>query len=178
MTYASELLRELLERGPHEGEDFYRVKATGAGETKWFNVAPEQLEAIAGILDIPRVRKLPDDVVHDPDRRLAAMHALSAQAILYPGERLIQFADALLREASDYDSDRPTDELAHELAVGTGGGMSTEGVMRLLAESPVLASTEPEAGASGSPADIGRLVVFDLATRIIAAEIHRLREEE
>lgn len=51
MSYASELIRELLARGPSPGEDFFRMKATGQGETKWFNVSPERLEAIAAILD-------------------------------------------------------------------------------------------------------------------------------
>lgn len=117
-------------------------------------------------------------LVQDPDRRLAAMHALSAHDIQYPGERLIQFADSLLREAADYDGDGDTETVANELAVGTGGGLSTEGVMLLLSESAVLASTTPELDTSGSPADIGRLVVLELATRIIADELTRKREEE
>lgn len=51
MSYASEMIRELLGRGPQPDEDFFRMKATGQGETKWFNVSPEKLEAIAAILE-------------------------------------------------------------------------------------------------------------------------------
>jgi hypothetical protein len=50
-TYAASMIRELIQRGPSDGDDFYRMKATGNGETKWFNVSTAQLEAIAKILD-------------------------------------------------------------------------------------------------------------------------------
>lgn len=43
-------LRELLEAGPFPGEDFYRLKVTGNGETHWMNVSPDQLAAIARVL--------------------------------------------------------------------------------------------------------------------------------
>lgn len=49
-SYAVAMLRELLLAGPYEGEDFFRVKATGNGETKWFNVSPEKLAKIADVL--------------------------------------------------------------------------------------------------------------------------------
>jgi hypothetical protein len=51
MSYASELLREQLARGPQPDEGFFRMKATGAGETHWFNVTPDKLSAIADLLD-------------------------------------------------------------------------------------------------------------------------------
>lgn len=51
--YAAQLVREQLDAGPHEGEDFFRAKFTGAGETKWFNVTPGQLAEIAAILEAP-----------------------------------------------------------------------------------------------------------------------------
>jgi hypothetical protein len=43
-------LEHLLNRGPQPGEDFYRMKVTGNGETRWFNVSGEKMEAIAAIL--------------------------------------------------------------------------------------------------------------------------------
>lgn len=51
MTYEAQEIRRLLERGTHEGEDFFRLKATGDGETRWMNVTPAQLDAVAAALD-------------------------------------------------------------------------------------------------------------------------------
>lgn len=51
MSYPASEIRALLARGSVEGEDFYRLKVTGNGETKWVNVSPEQLATIAAILD-------------------------------------------------------------------------------------------------------------------------------
>lgn len=50
-SYAASQVRELLARGPAEDEDFYRLKVTGAGETNWVNVTPDQLRAIERALD-------------------------------------------------------------------------------------------------------------------------------
>jgi hypothetical protein len=50
MTYAASQLQALLENGPYEGENFYRLKVTGNGATTWVNISPEQLAAIVAIL--------------------------------------------------------------------------------------------------------------------------------
>lgn len=50
MTYAESEIRRLLERGTQPDEDFYRMKLTGNGETKWVNVTPEQAEKIAEVV--------------------------------------------------------------------------------------------------------------------------------
>jgi uncharacterized protein (AIM24 family) len=50
-TYAAYELFEQLKRGPYEGEDFFRLRVTGNGETKTVNVTPGQLHEIARILD-------------------------------------------------------------------------------------------------------------------------------
>lgn len=44
--YAASEVRSLLKRGPHSGEDFFRMKLTGDGETRWVNVTPAQLQKI------------------------------------------------------------------------------------------------------------------------------------
>lgn len=49
--YAVDMLRHLREQGPAPGEDFFRMKATGNGETMWFNVTPTELDAITAVLD-------------------------------------------------------------------------------------------------------------------------------
>lgn len=43
-------LHELIEQGPYPGDDFFRVKVTGDGETWCFNISPEQAQAIEAIL--------------------------------------------------------------------------------------------------------------------------------
>jgi hypothetical protein len=54
-TYASRMVRELLDAGPNEGEDFYRLKVAGPlpphGGTTWLNVTPAQLATIERILE-------------------------------------------------------------------------------------------------------------------------------
>jgi hypothetical protein len=50
-SYATSMLRDLLEAGPQPDEDFFRMKAMGNGQTHWFNISPAQLEAIAALLD-------------------------------------------------------------------------------------------------------------------------------
>lgn len=42
-------IENLMERGPFEGEDFYRVQFTGNGKTPWINLTPDQLTAIAAV---------------------------------------------------------------------------------------------------------------------------------
>lgn len=54
-TYATSMLMQLLANGPQPDEDFFRVKATGNGQTNWFNVSPAQLEAIAALLNDARL---------------------------------------------------------------------------------------------------------------------------
>lgn len=51
IPYAASMLVDMLEDGPYKGEDFYRVKVTGNGETKWFNVSPAQITAFAEIMN-------------------------------------------------------------------------------------------------------------------------------
>lgn len=51
LSYAALELREQLERGSYEGEDFFRLKVTGNGETKWVNVTAEQLAKIAEVVN-------------------------------------------------------------------------------------------------------------------------------
>lgn len=50
-TYAAKEMRRQLERGPALGEEFFRLKVTGHGETRWVNIIPEELSAIAEVLD-------------------------------------------------------------------------------------------------------------------------------
>lgn len=50
-TYAASEIYRQLERGPFDGEDFFRLKVSGLTTTKWVNVTREQLEKIAAILD-------------------------------------------------------------------------------------------------------------------------------
>lgn len=54
-SYAATEVRNLTKRGPYPGEDFYRMKLTGNGETRWVNVTPEQVDAIAALLDVEEV---------------------------------------------------------------------------------------------------------------------------
>jgi hypothetical protein len=49
--YAATEIRGLLERGPYPGEDFFRLKVTGNGETRWLNVSAEQLGAFAAQIE-------------------------------------------------------------------------------------------------------------------------------
>jgi hypothetical protein len=51
MSYLIDNLREIAARGPYPGEDFFRMKVTGDGETKWCNVTPEKLAAIIETLE-------------------------------------------------------------------------------------------------------------------------------
>jgi hypothetical protein len=41
----------MLERGPAPGEDFYRVRVSGADHSLWCNVTPEQLAAMLAALE-------------------------------------------------------------------------------------------------------------------------------
>jgi hypothetical protein len=49
-SYEAKELRKQLVRGPYAGEDFFRLKVTGNGESRWINVTREQLDAIATVL--------------------------------------------------------------------------------------------------------------------------------
>lgn len=51
-TYASRMLRELRDAGTQPDEDFYRMKVTGNGESKWFNITPAQLDALIPIFEV------------------------------------------------------------------------------------------------------------------------------
>jgi hypothetical protein len=51
MTYAAREIRQQIAKGPYPGEDFFRLKLTGKGETRWVNVTPQQAERIAEALD-------------------------------------------------------------------------------------------------------------------------------
>lgn len=51
-TYASRMLREIRDAGTQPDEDFFRMKVTGNGETKWFNVTPAQLDALIPIFEV------------------------------------------------------------------------------------------------------------------------------
>lgn len=43
-------LRNQLNRGTYEGEDFFRLQVTGNGKTRWINITGRQLAAIALLL--------------------------------------------------------------------------------------------------------------------------------
>lgn len=47
-TYATSMIDEL--GPPPADEGFYRVKITGDGETKWFNISPAELAAFRATL--------------------------------------------------------------------------------------------------------------------------------
>jgi hypothetical protein len=51
-TYASRMLRELRDAGTQPDEDFFRMKVTGNGETKWFNVTPAQMDALIRVFEV------------------------------------------------------------------------------------------------------------------------------
>ncbi len=51
MEYAASEIQRQFERGPYPGEDFFRLKVTGKGESRWVDVAPEQLADIVALLD-------------------------------------------------------------------------------------------------------------------------------
>lgn len=53
-NYPATELDALLKRGPQPDEDFFRVKATGNGETRWFNVSIAELVTIADFLNDSR----------------------------------------------------------------------------------------------------------------------------
>lgn len=44
-------LRELLERGPYPGEDFFRMQVTGNGSTYWTNVSPAELARVVLVVE-------------------------------------------------------------------------------------------------------------------------------
>jgi len=46
-TYATSMIDKL--GPPPADEGFYRVKITGSGETKWFNISPVELAQIRAI---------------------------------------------------------------------------------------------------------------------------------
>lgn len=50
-AYAAQQVRRVLAAGPNEGEDFFRLKVSGDLASHHVNVTPEQLSAIADILD-------------------------------------------------------------------------------------------------------------------------------
>ena len=49
-SYAASELQRLLVAGPHPDEDFFRLKVTGNGSTKWVNISLQQLAAIHQLL--------------------------------------------------------------------------------------------------------------------------------
>jgi hypothetical protein len=64
MSYASDQIRAQLERGPAEGENFYRLQVTGNGATKHINVSPEVLHHIAAFFEgAPNLSEAAADVV-------------------------------------------------------------------------------------------------------------------
>lgn len=52
MKYAAQELHEQLKRGPHEGEDFFRLQVTGKGASRWVNITPEMLVGIIEVLSM------------------------------------------------------------------------------------------------------------------------------
>lgn len=65
-------IRRLLDAGPSEGEDFFRLKLTGHGETQWMNVTPERMEAIAAVFAPDPLDAL-DERVRELEERLEAL---------------------------------------------------------------------------------------------------------
>jgi hypothetical protein len=51
LTYAASEMQRQLDRGPYAGEDFFRIKASGNGETHHVNVTPAQLAEIVEVLN-------------------------------------------------------------------------------------------------------------------------------
>lgn len=51
MSYAAREIRDQLARGTQPDESFFRVKVTGNGETKWFNVSAHALDGFARVLE-------------------------------------------------------------------------------------------------------------------------------
>jgi len=47
-TYTTDMIDRL--GPPPADEGFYRVKITGNGETKWFNISPAELAAFRAVL--------------------------------------------------------------------------------------------------------------------------------
>jgi hypothetical protein len=50
-NYTAGQIQDQLERGLYEGEDFFRLKVTGDGESHWVNVTPKQLAEIVEVLN-------------------------------------------------------------------------------------------------------------------------------
>jgi hypothetical protein len=50
-TYITQALTRILAVGPYPGEEYFRIKVTGNGETHWMNICPSELQAIIRALD-------------------------------------------------------------------------------------------------------------------------------
>lgn len=50
MSYASDMIDEALTAGPHDDDNFYRVKVWGSKPTKTFSASPYQLQQIKKVM--------------------------------------------------------------------------------------------------------------------------------
>lgn len=48
-------IRQVLAAGPAQGEDFFRIKVTGATSSHWFNISPFMLDRIAAAVAVTEV---------------------------------------------------------------------------------------------------------------------------
>lgn len=51
-TYESRELRRLRDAGTQTDEDFFRMKLTGNGETRWLNITPAQMDALIRVFEV------------------------------------------------------------------------------------------------------------------------------
>ena len=51
-TYQSRELRRLRDAGTQPDEDFFRMKLTGNGETRWINITPAQMDALIRVFEV------------------------------------------------------------------------------------------------------------------------------
>lgn len=52
-SWVTRQMREVMAGGPAAGDDFFRIKVTGAVGSKWCNVTPAQLQAVLLALTEP-----------------------------------------------------------------------------------------------------------------------------
>lgn len=63
-SWPSDMLRELAVVAGPDGDDLFRMRASGDQETPWFNVTADQLLKIANVLDNHGVSWSPLDVIN------------------------------------------------------------------------------------------------------------------
>lgn len=50
-SYRHDEVKRVLDNGPNQGEDFYRLQIRGQNQTRWLNISHEEADMIAALLD-------------------------------------------------------------------------------------------------------------------------------